>query len=61
MFDMVATAKPLRCRLGIHRWQTLRNPESNELYISCERCHKDNDAMSLVPTEGRTNWPGASY
>ena len=29
--------------------------------LACERCHKDNEKLSLVPIEGRTNWPGASY
>jgi hypothetical protein len=58
---MGSTPKPLRCRIGIHRWQTLKNPETKEPYVSCERCHKDNEKLSLVPIEGRTNWPGASY
>jgi hypothetical protein len=39
--------KPLLCRLGIHRWQDRRNPESGELYISCARCGKDNEKITM--------------
>ena len=38
---MGSTPKTLRCRIGIHRWQTLKNPETKEPYVSCERCHKE--------------------
>jgi hypothetical protein len=31
--------KPWRCRLGIHRWQRLRNPEGG-WYRECRRCQK---------------------
>ena len=35
-------ARPLRCRVGMHRWQRARN-EAGESYRHCERCGKDGD------------------
>lgn len=35
---MTTTAKPLRCRLGLHRWDERENPETHERYQICERC-----------------------
>ena len=33
-------AEPLHCRLRIHRWQRLRNPEG-DWYRECRRCGKE--------------------
>ena len=35
-------AKPLQCRLRIHRWQRLRNPEGG-WYRECRRCQMQQD------------------
>ena len=36
----------LLCRLGIHKWQTRRNDEGQR-YITCLRCSKDGDKITL--------------
>jgi len=54
-----SSAKPWRCRLGLHHWDKLVN-DAGEPYISCARCHKDGDRMGLVPLDGK-NFPGAEY
>jgi hypothetical protein len=38
-------AKPWRCRLRIHRWQRLRNPQGG-WYRECRDCGKQDDFMS---------------
>jgi hypothetical protein len=40
-------SKPWLCLLGVHRWQDQRNPETSERYITCARCGKDNDKISM--------------
>jgi hypothetical protein len=39
--------KPLLCWLRIHRWVDHRNPESGERYLTCARCGKDSDKITL--------------
>jgi hypothetical protein len=38
-------AKPWRCRLRIHRWQRLRNPQGG-WYRECRECGKQDDTSS---------------
>ena len=40
-----AMAKPWRCRLRIHRWQRLRNPQGG-WYRECLECGKQDDTSS---------------
>jgi hypothetical protein len=42
-------AKPLHCRLRIHRWQRLRNPEGG-WYRQCRRCGKERSFGGGGPT-----------
>lgn len=44
--------RPLRCRLGLHRWEEQENPETKERYELCTRC----DAYREHPRAA----PGAS-
>jgi hypothetical protein len=38
--------RSIGCRLGIHKWQTRRNDEGQR-YLTCLRCGKDADKISL--------------
>jgi hypothetical protein len=40
-------ARPLACRLGVHRWQRLRRPDAT-WYRICRRCGVDGDAATPV-------------
>lgn len=33
------TGKPIRCRLGVHKWVVRREPDVDP-YIACARCSK---------------------
>ncbi len=35
------------CRIGVHRWEHMRNPDDGEWYLECARCHKEKDEISL--------------
>ncbi len=39
-------AKSLRCRVGVHSWETRRN-DDGEAYVVCRRCGKESDKISL--------------
>ena len=43
-----AMAKPLRCRLRLHRWQRLRNPQGG-WYYQCVKCGAQQDRGSMGP------------
>ena len=32
------TRRPLKCRVGLHRWDQRENPETRELFEVCLRC-----------------------
>ncbi len=36
-------AKPLRCRLRLHKWDDRENPETHEVYQVCLRCNAYRD------------------
>ena len=38
--------KGIRCRLGIHSWETLRN-DDGEAYVECRRCGAEGDKIHL--------------
>jgi hypothetical protein len=42
------------CRIGVHRWKHLRNPEGADWYLECARCRKEKDEVSVhgEPTPG---------
>jgi predicted cupin superfamily sugar epimerase len=44
-----AMAKPWRCRLGLHRWQRLRNPEGG-WYRECRECGKQRNVSGSPPS-----------
>jgi hypothetical protein len=35
------------CRIGVHRWERMRNPEGGEWYLECARGRKEKDELSL--------------
>jgi hypothetical protein len=39
-------SKGMRCRLGIHSWETLRN-DDGEAYLECRRCGAEGDKIHL--------------
>ena len=41
-----AMARPLRCRLRLHRWEYRENPETHEHYQVCLRCNAYRDRGS---------------
>jgi hypothetical protein len=45
MAKEAAMAKPLHCRIRIHRWQRLRNPQGG-WYRECRDCGKQDDFMN---------------
>ena len=40
IMTMTTTIRPLRCRLGIHHWHTMRTQDGDQ-YDCCTRCGKD--------------------
>ena len=46
---MTTTTKPLRCRLGIHRWDERQNPETHERYQVCELCDAYHERAQAAP------------
>ena len=44
-----AMTKPWRCRLRIHRWQRLRNPEGG-WYRECRECGKQRNVSGSPPS-----------
>lgn len=34
-------AKPMRCRIGLHKWVAAREAESGSGYFMCARCGKE--------------------
>ncbi len=42
-------AKPLKCRLGLHAWETRTNPETQEHYDVCVRCDAYRDKGTIAP------------
>jgi hypothetical protein len=49
MAKEAAMAKPWRCRLGLHRWQRLRNPEGG-WYRECRECGKQRNVSGSPPS-----------
>jgi len=45
-------ARPLRCRLRLHRWEYRENPETQEHYQICIRCNAYRD-------RGTSPWAGS--
>jgi hypothetical protein len=43
-------AKSWRCRVGLHRWQRLRNPEG-VWYRECRDCGKQDDFTRRGPVD----------
>jgi hypothetical protein len=41
-------AKPWRCRLRLHRWQRLHNPQGG-WHRECRDCGKQDDFMRALP------------
>ena len=39
------------CKIGVHKWIHKRNPDG-EPYLECERCQKQQDAVSIADEPG---------
>jgi len=48
-------AKPLRCRLRLHKWEYRENSETHEYYQVCLRCNAYRDKGSSA-FDGRGAW-----
>jgi hypothetical protein len=46
------------CMIGVHKWIHKRNPDGGP-YLECERCQKQQDAMSIEDYPGGEGGPGA--
>lgn len=44
--------RPLRCRLGLHRWDEQENPETKERYELCSRCDAYREHPRAAPGAG---------
>ena len=44
--------RPLKCRLGLHRWDERQNPETRERYEICLRCDSYRDRPGAAPGAG---------
>jgi hypothetical protein len=44
--------KPLRCRLGWHKWATRYSSDGTSRYLRCRRCPKEDD-FPITPTPPR--------
>jgi hypothetical protein len=53
--------KPLRCRLGIHAWETRENPETRERYEVCVRCDTYRDPGQAAPGAGAAGVTGMGF
>lgn len=45
-------AKPLKCRLRLHAWESRTNPETRERYEVCVRCDAYRDRGGAAPGAG---------
>jgi hypothetical protein len=41
--------KPLRCRLGWHKWVTTYTSDGTNSYLRCKRCPKETDFPTKRP------------
>ncbi len=56
---MTTTARrPLRCRLGLHRWEEQENPETKERYELCSRCDAYRERPRAAPGAGAAGVTG---
>ena len=44
--------KPLRCRLGMHKWVLQHEPETGTRFYECARCGKDRSPDGALPPIG---------
>jgi len=44
--------KPLRCRLGMHKWVLHHEPETGATFHECARCGKDRSPDGPLPPIG---------
>ena len=49
---ITTTRRPLKCRLGLHRWDERENPETRERYEICLRCDSYRDRPGAAPGAG---------
>ena len=35
------------CRVGVHLWVKVRNPDGGEIYLRCERCRREKDTVTI--------------
>ena len=49
---ITSTRRPLKCRLGLHRWDERENPETKERYEICQRCDSYRDRPGAAPGAG---------
>jgi len=47
--------RPLRCRLRLHKWTYLENPDTHEYYQVCVRCNAYRDRGNSA-FDGRGAW-----
>lgn len=59
--DVFRMRKPLRCRLGIHAWETRENPETRERYEVCIRCDTYRDPGQAAPGAGAAGVTGMGF
>jgi len=40
------------CKIGIHRWVHCRNPDGGGVYLQCQRCGREKDAVTITSLGG---------
>lgn len=53
--------KTLRCRLRLHDWSDLQNPETKEWYQVCARCDAYHEKPTAAPGAGAAGATGANF
>ena len=48
----IMAGKPLRCRLGMHKWVLQHEPETGTRFYECARCGKDRSPDGALPPIG---------
>ena len=54
-------AKPLRCVLRLHSWESRTGPETQERYEVCTRCDTDRDRGRAAPGAGAAGTTGSGF
>ena len=54
-------AKPLLCRLRLHKWDDRENPETHAGYQVCSRCNAYRDRGNAAPGAGAAGVTGSGF